>query len=517
MIEVMSLLGVVITGLIIRLSMVLNSDIDFDTYGHLYFAFELKRQSLGPFGTIKTKVIKSEGFSHPFLWHWLVGKLSFNFLLKNKKWINSILDSLFAGLVYFLISITHDWKFATIVGMLYNFTPILFSGISTGPRIKSLTPRITSEFAVNIYFLVMLLPFSFPEYIKIIVLIALGAYTLLSSKFGIQALVLLSASISLFLASLEPIIFLLFAFLFSVIVSRGAFLKSIKEQGNHLLWYFKKNLKGNMAISNRNSLQMIRVKIAGKKGFKRLGILIRHLLKINSFGVVILKMPVILVGLVLFLISDIPVESYILKTVMAGSVIFFLVNIRILLFIGEAERYLNHIIIFILIWVTHLSLEMSMMWVIWGLIGYGGLFWLFEVFVFNKINFKILNTEVLRKEEDQIISFLKSINNRKTILTFPFHAVGVFRVMLETIHDTVFIHTTSKEFQDKLEENYTLKYPYLNLEKLNKMNEDFGLDILIVDNKKIETIYPEGWVAPSNWKKESIAGEIFSVYSKRPS
>jgi|APSaa5957512535_1039671.scaffolds.fasta_scaffold683416_2 hypothetical protein len=41
---------------------------DYDTYGHLHIAKEVKEQKSGPFGEIKLKVMENNGFSHLFLW-----------------------------------------------------------------------------------------------------------------------------------------------------------------------------------------------------------------------------------------------------------------------------------------------------------------------------------------------------------------------------------------------------------------------------------------------------------------
>ena len=55
-----------------RYMVVRSAPIDFDTYGHLYFAKELKLQKVNPFGNIKLNVVGNDGFSHPFLLHWII-------------------------------------------------------------------------------------------------------------------------------------------------------------------------------------------------------------------------------------------------------------------------------------------------------------------------------------------------------------------------------------------------------------------------------------------------------------
>ena len=82
-----------------------QTKIDFDTYGHIYFSKEVNKQKAGPFGSIKLKVIGNESFSHPFLWHYFVGKISTKFLINYGKWINLLLDTLFGIFLYFILCI----------------------------------------------------------------------------------------------------------------------------------------------------------------------------------------------------------------------------------------------------------------------------------------------------------------------------------------------------------------------------------------------------------------------------
>ena len=50
-----------------------------------------------------------------------------------------------------------------------------------------------------------------------------------------------------------PLLALLLGGVFSLIVTRGHFLLTVKSQLRHLVWYFKENLQGKMPVSNRNS------------------------------------------------------------------------------------------------------------------------------------------------------------------------------------------------------------------------------------------------------------------------
>lgn len=502
-------------ALITRLLVIRKAGIDFDTFGHIYFAKEVKNQRSGPFGAIIPNVVASKPFRHPFLWHWVIGLISFEYVYNNKKWINAVIDTIFVGVIYVIIYTIYGSSIAFNSALLYIFTPIMFSGISTGPRIRSLTPRITSEIAVNLYFILILLPLPIPEYVGVPLSILYGVYTLLSSKFGVQAIVLLSILISLLLFSYKPILILLTSILLSILLSKGFFFKTLKQQANHLVWYFKKNLKGEMSISNRNSLSLLKEKSKDKKGILKIGTILVHFIITNSFGVVIFKMPVLIVSFFLFFYSNTTIDPAIFNPVLAGVLIFLAVNIPILLFIGEAERYLNHVIVFVLLMTTISAIDLNLTWVIWTLIGYGLLYWMFETFIYNKIIHKKLDRDTKEEEENDIIDFLKSFNEEKIILSFPYHAVGIWRILLETTHKTVYPIMVTKEFSDNFEAKYDAGYPYVDLKKLNEMDDDFGLDILILDNERVKYRYGGNWEPPKKWKLQFVSGVKYSIYEKK--
>ena len=296
-------LWILLVALCMRLLTARNVPPVFDTYGHLYFAKEIKAQNTGPFGAIVTKVIGSTGFRQPFLWHWLVGRFPIEMVLRHQRWINAGIDALFATFVYVVVA---QWMAAGVhtgilTASLYLLTPMWFSRLAKGPRISSLTPRLPSELAANVFFMVTLVPLGLPLWLVLSCGSLLAAFVILSSKFGLQALVFLAPLTSVMAASLSPIAAMMLAIVIALAVTKGAFLKSAATQVRHLAWYFAKNVEGGMPISGRNSLRKLFKRPATVRG--KLSY-VRHVLYgmtvVNSFTSVLIKMPILPVGILVY-------------------------------------------------------------------------------------------------------------------------------------------------------------------------------------------------------------------------
>jgi len=507
-----------IISIILRIGVVLNSRTYFDTFGHLYFAKEVKDQKVGPFGKIQTKVAGTKGFKSQFVWHWLMGFLPLYKIIKFEKWINPFFDVIFTLLIYF-ISIQYglDNRTSFLVALIYLLTPMWFSGVSTGPRIKSLTPRLSSEIITNLFFIVTVLPLGIPYSIQLILGTVFSSFVILSFRFGLQAIFFLTPLISLFAVDFTPLFSTLIAIFLSIIISKGDFLETLKYQLIHLQWYFKKNLKGEMTISNRNSLKKLFSKSKDKKGIDRILAVIHDMIALNSFSAVLLKMPVYVLslgGIIYLYLNEMAgvLPQSVVDVVLGGTIIYLLVNIPILLFIGEAERYLNHIAYFIILSAVIIAEQLNLDIVIYALLLYGLLYWVFESFFLHKLR---TEDETSDKFSEEVFNFIKGKNER-IILTFPYHAIGgIWRIMLHTKHKVVCHMASDGDYRKKLEKKYALNYPYLNLNLLEEMSSEYGVNLLIIDNKKLKVHDFEGWSPPSNWEKVKVGGEYFSVYERK--
>lgn len=509
------LIAVFLVSLINRLLVIRGHGVDYDTYGHLYYAKAVRDQKAGPFGSINAAVVGSENFRHPFLWHWIIGKLSLAFFNRYKKIINAILDSLFTVVLYVIIVNLFGEKVGLLSAAIYLFTPGLFSSISTGPRIKSLTPRITSEIAVNIYFSLWFFEFGLPVYVKFSLLGIFGTYTLVSSKFGIQALVFLTLLYSLISLSLYPIIALIACVCLGALLSRGQFFRTIKYHMLHLKWYFFKNLKGETVISNRNDARQAWSRASKFRGAKKFVTFSKYLLSKNIVGILLLKIPIVVLFITLFATGlfncevEVFHENY-TYLVLAVIILYALVNIPVLLFIGEAERYVNHVMLFVILATVQLALAMDLEWTLYVVISIGGVYWLAEAVVLRRHLYKLNDIQRKSEVERKILAYLNERDSGLRIMCYPYHAVGIWRLMYSTSHQIVGIQNRAD--RDEFERLYGDVHPFLNLDRIDLMIENLGLNFIIIDNSKLLQRHPNGWEPSENWSKLDLADPIYSLY-----
>jgi len=323
------------------------------------------------------------------MWHWLISFFNSKALLRNQAWLNGIIDSLFIAIAFSFTKLGGYSELTALYAVaIYLLTPMWFSSIAIGPRIAGFTPRLSSEVTTNLFFLICLIPIGLSELQILILGGVLAAFVLTSSKFGIQALLFLTPLVSLFGRSFVPIEALLTGLYFAIIVSQGRFFIQIKSQLMHLTWYSRENLKGATHISHRNSFHGFfdRSGLPLKTFFVKL---IYRIVSENSYTSVLVKLPVIVFGFFAILQSTLTeTESYsyaLAAPILAASIVYLIVNLRPFLFLGEAERYLNHVAFFIALFSAHFALDNGLEWVVWALFIYGLVYWCVEIIALSKL------------------------------------------------------------------------------------------------------------------------------------
>lgn len=516
----MKIMAIVFLALLSRLLVVRRTHTTFDAYGHLYFAKEVQAQKAGPFGAIVTKVVGSTGFSQPFLWHWLVGVASIENLLRFQKWINATIDAVFAIMVYLIVLRIGlvDEETAFFMTALYLLTPMWFSVLSNGPRISSLTPRLSSELATNTFFVVTLLPLGMPIGLVLLCGSVLSAFVVLSSKFGLQALLFLVPLTSLFTRDPVPMTAVVFGLVIAVCLTKGGFLNTVGAQIKHLSWYFTKNLKGEVPISRRNSLQKLFEKPKNGGGNLRyIGEVLYRMTVLNSYTSVLIKMPVLPVALVLYASTAMngtgQLGSYIVGPVLAAVIVFVIINMPPMLFLGEAERYLNHVAVFVVAMATKIAIDQSLSWLLWVILGYGASYWVIEILFLRKLLPKSSSSR--EDADDHIITHLKSLDHSTVVLGYPYAAGGgVFRIMLETQHRVIYCYATDEEFVARFEREYGADYPYVDLDRLDEMANEYGVTYVIAYKKALTSRGLAQWAPSIQWRKLDCGEPSYEVYQR---
>ena len=472
-----------------------------DTYGHLYYLKELKKQKKGPFSGIKTNVIGSTkaSFYHPFLWHYLFKLFHVDFLIKNQKFFNPIIDTLYSSFVFFVLFQLGFSQYLCSIGvLLYVLTPMWFSTLSVGPRVTSFTPRLMSEIILSVFFFITVYNLE-TSYLNIIFLSSLLAtYILMSTKFGLQAIILISIPYILLSFDLSPLYSIIIGILFSLLISKGKSLNYLKTQFRHLIWYYNQNKKKKMHISNRNSINYLLEQIDHKdKFFVKFVRFIKLSISTNSFIGLFVKMP-IFIFCINSIIQSLNFDNYNVLSkeealIVSSLAIFLLINISTFLFLGESERYINHISLIIIIYfLTNYNDSNLPIY----LLTYGLIFWFFEIILLRKNYFKLK----LREDSfEKILNHLKKLND-KVVAIYPYNYLGgVYRIMLETDNKVVFNALIDKKSENYFKKNFDENYPYFRLNNFEKMTKEFNINLLILSNKSLLKNNPD-WNPGKDWR-----------------
>ena len=497
-------------SLAIRIFSVRGALQDYDSRAHLYWALKLKQSGGGPFSPVSVDVVTSAPFYYPFMWHWLISRLPLRYVLKYQAIANPLLDAFFCIVVFHVaIGVGFSQREAYLATALYLTTPMWFSRFSMGPRIRSFTPRLSGEIATNCFFVFSLLPLNLPTVVTSSLAVIFGIFTLTSSKFGIQALIFLTPLVTIFTNNAAPVGYLAVSLALVVALSGGAYWKALSTQVSHLTWYFRKNIKREMPVSNRNTIgpqfKKIKEESISRYFFRIFSLCCSQ----NSYAGVLIKLP-----LLIFLIGSMPaveigrLPQHIIMPVFAAVVVYVLINIPVLLFLGEAERYINHVAIFVVLAAVSTAGQMGVEVYLCVFVAYGMLWIFFEGGLVPRLMQNSIGRET---DANKVIEFLKKYP-KTVVVNFPFHACGgIYRIMTETHHETVFVDG-QVGIAHEYAARFAANYPFIKLESLNEMKSDLGVTVLIVNNLDLKRQMGCGWRPPLEWRQVDIGCSLHTLY-----
>lgn len=504
---------VFLSALLVRLAPAPKSRVEHDVYGHLYYAKALKEQGGAPWSGIYTKAWNSPMFYHPFLWHWIVGFLSIDFILrKGHAWINAVVDAIFSLAVYLILPLFGLSNEEAVLGFfLYLLSPLSFTRFSIGPRVNSFTPRLISEILVNLYFVLLALDLNPTPSVTMIATSIIALLVLLSSKFGLQALLFISVFFALIEGQLNSFIPLVTGLALATLISRGAVINFLNAQVLHLAMYFRRNIKGEMAVSQRNKMMLaIKSYRAGEISSKDL---LAHLLISNCYTGILLKFPVFFLLLLMLLFLPIFGKSYDsianeLPIVQAAALVYLITSLSPFLFLGEAERYLSHVSILIVVSSIVLMSSLGLTSLLWMLVAYGAIFYVVELY-YVYVNRSYSEGEA---EEADVMNFLLNLSSKCTIILYPYHAIGVYKIMLETKHEVIFPYFLEDAERTRFAREFESCYPYINLSRIEEIVKSTGANVIIADKRRKSNNGYSAWTPPEGWRKIELNQKFYDVY-----
>lgn len=507
--------------IIIRFYSVQKGDINFDSFGHLYFSKQLINNRLGPYSSIPVNVIGVKEFNNPFFYNWLAAKLfGLKRLISLQKHINNFLE-LLALIIYSILVylIFEDINLVLISACLYLSMPLLTKSVSGGgPRLYCFTPRIFSELIVNLYFLIFLLPQDFDFIYKIGLCSILALMVISSSKFGLQAILFLSVLISILAWSLMPIIPVFVAIILLILLTKKKFLKQIKDQFTHLSNYYETVKNRDAPIRSRSNLRNIWYGLPENKNIMiRLIALwnwLKEVLIVYAAKKGILAGPLlmpILLPIVFFLIYYGFGESLLSIVVLSAVIIYLLVNIPRLLFLGESERYLTHtaylLCLFFVINATQNGYELLILFIL----GFN-FFYLINQLLRIYSNKIYSNTNL----NNSITAYFEGLDTKKNIICFPYHIGSFYSLLLKTEHNVFGSLLSDFKTHPIIKESLELHYPHLDLNRLNYMRRSFGVDTLILYPASLQKVGLENWKLPAGWEEVKSFPSGVKVFMVKP-
>ena len=482
----------------------------FDALGHNLYARRLKQKKDGIFCGIELPVVRPKLFYHPFAWHWIIAKFNLDEFLTFHKYMNPLIDGAFIVVVTLVLStFIQDKSHVIYIALFYATSPLLFTGLSIGPRANQFTPRLSAELIINTYFILLIYGEHFNSIELTLYLSALSVAGILWSKFSIQALIFISilftvlsclSQLTLWMVVLPSHIL---AFLFLALVSKGRQIKQLREQISHLLYYAKCNLSGETVISSRNEVVFLKKK-KNQKFSAYLKQVAEGCLIHNSYLILIFKFPLILFvvfGLCTGLAVNVE-NSNVVLVCLASLGTFFFVNLKWFLFLGEAERYIsNTCIVWIVAFVElYQSSGLFLHIVLWT---YGLFFLCAELFI-NRL--KARANKVVTADTEKFINYLNSLNEKKVILVLPNYLMGgIFRIGLTTDHtclDGIYGDEIVRErvpiflsgANGRNKDTFSLKH----------LVDIFGLNLIVADKDNLQFIKDEIQQCGDDWQLENI-------------
>ena len=502
---------ILICFIIIKLKLIGQTETGFDTFGHMYFAREIKEQHTGPFDGIDLRVPGSTKFRNVLLLNWLFSKLPHSCSSRVHPFINILMDTAFAlAMIPIAMGVGFSWQFGVAACVVYYSTPLWFSGFALGPRVLTFTPRLISELATNLFFVCTVFSWDAPYWLPLISGALIASFVLLSSKFSSQAIVFLTLVFSFLGQVWLPVGALLCGIVMSLVITRGSYLSSLMTQAKHLKWYFLKNIKGRMNISARNELN--RLFLHWNESASLFSNIKKNTMAIaskNGYTAVIFKLPALILLSILFvaslLVADDKSSPQFMIPIYSALIIYFLTNLNVLLFLGESERYLSHVAIFIVFAFVDLVFKFELFSLLFFSVAYGMIFLLYE-WRNGKEVMGVNDAEL--ESASEVMDYLKACPAQRTVLLYPFHAAGgTWRVLYETDHNVIFQASLDEKHGTMFEEKFSTNYPFVNLDYLEEMNRVLGADVLIIENSTDPM-----WTVPKGWTQVPTHGNSYSIY-----
>jgi len=316
-----------------------------DTYFHIATSRMIRKNNHKIPSTKEVFLLKNE-IDYPWLFHWILSFIPNSKIHLAEKLSSAVLDTLHVAIAMVFTKIlfinTQYENIYLMVGILIATSPS-FLKVGIGPRAYNATPRVFSQLLFMLYLCAIVLYYHTGNIWYLPFSIIFSALIFLSSKFGIQILVLLSA-VLLFFGYMTPFIIVFLGFLFAMLLFRNHIILILKNHFISMHYYFTTLLENFHGLLEQKAcvacyLRRFKNNIFSPK------FLNWFFMDQNPWHIFLFFTPHILF-IIFFRFNLDNTTTLIYDIFLASFIIFILVSFKYFAFIGEAERYLEHTILF---------------------------------------------------------------------------------------------------------------------------------------------------------------------------
>lgn len=329
-----------------------------DQTAHLLMAREIRRNRFKL--PVKIKGFLLPGiYDYPPLFHYLLAVFPDKSREQIAPFVSAFIDTVHVTVIYFfaiyLIQFSRlspyledtTWV-AAIAALLFATSPaLLYFGI--GPRAFQATPRTLGELFITLTFFLGLVYYVEGSYLAFLLASFFAALSLLTSKFGGQVLIFFSIGLATLLMEPELLLLPILGVGFALVLTKGHYWKVLIGWIKHSILYKTIMIKNYNTYIDRNTLVPFRglANAAKKLDARGFALSLRDVLTNNSYIILLIRNPILSILLILSILhakafADNGTFMFLGAWVVVSLLTFFITSLRPFIFLGEAERYIEH-------------------------------------------------------------------------------------------------------------------------------------------------------------------------------
>ena len=459
-----------------------------DTYYHLYRA-ELIRQNKFKLPLHDRQLKAFGGIYYPPLYHYALALFPRRWRYQAEKYLGPCCDTL---LVVIALRFAHIILPGTISqsGLFYLGCAIalnpLFTYCGNGPRVYGGTARIVGQlfFYCSIVGLLLYLQGGNSKYL--LLFIGSGALVLLTSRFGVQAWIVAVLGIALFSGVSLILIYALLSGLTALLITKGSYVRILKAHINHLYNHIvhAKSIDGVLLKRSKEWKYL-----SHKEGLKQL---LFHdyyfIYSTRNIGFIALATVAVLLGLkggIVATESLYPLWGWVLSLQVAS----FLTSRKKLLFLGEAERYLEYAAVPVLIMLTQYMVYLAPnnveMLLVIAVYGYCVPYYLAQLFIYVQWHKEYSGGQ----DYDHVIDKLNTMQN---LVILPIIRDQPWRTAYLTQHMIACMPKDERSAQGREDLSaFYLLYPWPHTD-LKRYMRDHSVNTVVTEKRLLKALSARG-------------------------